>query len=574
MEIKYNEIKIKKKLLINKGSIHVPYKGVCQIKGNNGSGKTLWLNRLFYDYRDEKSICLLNQNNQGVFGECSVLENIAMSNVDEDLEKIRMILKEFGLEYILDLNSKVASGGEKRLISILRALISDVDIVLMDEPTNDLDFKTVNILVQMLEYYKKQKLFIIVSHDDRLDIVTDVLYIVNNKKMILRTACIEEENEESWASKKRKWNETFVNMYFKRNHLISIVTLLFLSGIIFCQYYAGLKEMEKYPQTYENQIDIYIPLSSAMIVYNMKGGISTVNMRWFNANTNQNIQGFLSYINNAKDIGRMAINYGLDLKSTNDYTVYKMEYYNAQQKQHFITLDTYVQMAYGTDAIKKGIGINTDTVFSYPQERLPKDFKEFDEIEFRRAEKELENIKDASGEQLKVLHLIILLNDGYTFWDFIETEEVQKLTEGNFIIYSNETIELSNQLNSYYVLKRIVGLFAAVILFTMVLVVFVSLVILYDKKWTIIRLRDYGISYEFVFNIIQKRCQDKVVYLLSPVILFLCMLYMAGSIKIVLTSYRIGILIIYLFVEGWIYKCNKNILARGIEKMYGWRYRC
>ena len=574
MKLQYNEIKVKKRVLINKGEVSVPNKGVCQIKGKNGSGKTLLLHHLFDQYRDSLAICLLNQTNGAVFKDCSILENISMSSDDGVRENVITVLKQFHLESILNLNPKTLSGGEKRLVSILRAVTSDADIILMDEPTNDLSYQTVNILIQILQYYKKQKLFIVVSHDDRLDAIADMLYHITDRQLVLEKKDDGIDTTGSLSSKQMETDQKFLYMRLKRNYLLPAITLLFLFGMIFCENYAEKVEIEKYPETYENQVDIYIPLSSNAIMYNVKGAISTINLRYLSMDGDIEIRDILEYVENAKDAERMAINYGLELESAENYTVYKMEYYDAREKRHFMTLDTYVQETYGADAFINGVGIDTEGVFSYRQETQPTEFRAFDETEFRKAEAVLAYHTGASGEPLKVLHMIVLLKEGYSFQEFVSTKEVQNLTRGNFYIYSNETIALSNLVNSYYTLKRIFEIFVAVILLTVVFYLLVSYVILYSKKQSIINFRDYNVPAVTILNTMQTLYENKMICLICPVILLIYMVFISGDIKAVFTGYHLGIFILFVMIESLLYKWNKIIFRRGIQKMYGWRYRC
>ncbi|MDB9696544.1 ATP-binding cassette domain-containing protein [Amylibacter sp.] len=62
------------------------------------------------------------------------------------------------------------SGGQKRKLSLLLALLSDTPLIFLDEPTNDLDNKSRKVLIEViLELVENQKkIFIIITHDDIL----------------------------------------------------------------------------------------------------------------------------------------------------------------------------------------------------------------------------------------------------------------------------------------------------------------------------------------------------------------------------------------------------------------------
>ncbi len=57
------------------------------------------------------------------------------------------------------------SGGLFQKALLARSLLSDPDILLLDEPTSNVDFSTKKEIFQMLEKYKGQKTVLVVTHD-------------------------------------------------------------------------------------------------------------------------------------------------------------------------------------------------------------------------------------------------------------------------------------------------------------------------------------------------------------------------------------------------------------------------
>ena len=85
-------------------------------------------------------------------------------------------LKEVGLERKI----KELSGGEKMKVFLAKLLLKEVDVLLMDEPTNFLDQNQVIWLAKYLKAFKGS--FIVISHDEAfIREISNVIYLLENK---------------------------------------------------------------------------------------------------------------------------------------------------------------------------------------------------------------------------------------------------------------------------------------------------------------------------------------------------------------------------------------------------------
>lgn len=166
------------------------------IMGKSGSGKSTlmhilgFLDRitkgqyLFKDedvslFDDEKLAALRNREVGFVFQQfnllprTSVLENVKlplsyvpkMSN-EEKNKKALAAVESVGLSHRVNNLSNQLSGGEKQRVAIARALVNDPSLIFADEPTGNLDSKSGEQVMQILNQLHEQgKTIILVTHE-------------------------------------------------------------------------------------------------------------------------------------------------------------------------------------------------------------------------------------------------------------------------------------------------------------------------------------------------------------------------------------------------------------------------
>lgn len=144
MKLYYDAIKIKKALLLPEGTLEIPENSMTLLRGENGSGKTLLLKNMFLHQKNQDANpFLVDQDNNVFIKRLDVLHNISMCTDEARNREIQQQLEAWGLAYLLTLDHEKLSGGEKRMINVLRGVFSDASLLIFDEPTNDLDFASV-----------------------------------------------------------------------------------------------------------------------------------------------------------------------------------------------------------------------------------------------------------------------------------------------------------------------------------------------------------------------------------------------------------------------------------------------
>lgn len=104
----------------------------------------------------------------------TVRENVMMSNADIDKATADALMDEFGIpdlaDRYIDSDSKL-SGGEKQKISVIRALLKEPEVLILDEPSNHLDQNSIHILKKYIS--QTSKTVILISHDPSLSDIVD-----------------------------------------------------------------------------------------------------------------------------------------------------------------------------------------------------------------------------------------------------------------------------------------------------------------------------------------------------------------------------------------------------------------
>lgn len=167
------------------------------ILGPSGSGKTTLLNILGgldqYDSGDliingkstkkfkdkdwdsyrNKSVGFIFQS-YNLISHISILSNVEMCltlrNTSKSVARKKAIeaLERVGLKDHIHKKPNQLSGGQMQRVAIARALVNNPDIILADEPTGALDSKTSTQIMELIKDISKDKLVIMVTHNENL----------------------------------------------------------------------------------------------------------------------------------------------------------------------------------------------------------------------------------------------------------------------------------------------------------------------------------------------------------------------------------------------------------------------
>ena len=177
---------------LNNMNLVFPKHGLVFIVGVSGSGKSTLMNMLSgVDTPTEGEVIidgksLFAQNKKELFGyrnsyvglifqdynlieDMNVYDNIKLPLEllgIKDFSIIDEILKKVDIEDIKYSSVNEISSGQMQRVAIARALVKDSAVILADEPTGNLDSKNTKIVMDLLKEISKDRLVVVITHDD------------------------------------------------------------------------------------------------------------------------------------------------------------------------------------------------------------------------------------------------------------------------------------------------------------------------------------------------------------------------------------------------------------------------
>lgn len=201
-----------KDMILQNISMQIPKGKVLGIHGVSGSGKSTLLKLLmrFWDvnqgsiYISHKNIKEINTDDLRHFSSYvtqdtmmfrdTIAENIKIAKQKATMEEVKNAAEKASIhDFIMSLpdgyETNVAelgdslSDGEKQRIGLARAFLQDGDLILLDEPTSNLDILNEGIILKSLSEAKTGKTIVLVSHRSSTMSLADELYEMRNGRV-------------------------------------------------------------------------------------------------------------------------------------------------------------------------------------------------------------------------------------------------------------------------------------------------------------------------------------------------------------------------------------------------------
>lgn len=185
-------------------SLDIPEKGITGISGKSGSGKSTLLKLLMRFWKvknghimvsgtDIDQINTVNLRNMEsymtqdtVLFKDTIAENVKIAKLDASQQEVEEACQRASLhEFIMSLPEgydtvigpdRALSGGERQRLGLARAFLHDAGLILLDEPTSNLDSLNEAIVLKALYREKDKRSIVIVSHRQSTMRIADQVY--------------------------------------------------------------------------------------------------------------------------------------------------------------------------------------------------------------------------------------------------------------------------------------------------------------------------------------------------------------------------------------------------------------
>lgn len=428
------------------------------ILGKSGSGKSTLLNIIGGIIKpssgdvmlDNKNITKFNSNmlsyyrnnmigyifqDYNLIEYMSVIDNIKLGQTITSRKStdIDNVLKKLGIYDKKNIKVNRLSGGEKQRVAIARAIVNEPDIILCDEPTGALDSYNSKIIMDILKDISKEKLVIVVSHDNGLAIdYADRIINIADGKVEYHPQIDNDKFKEIFKRKIRKlslFKLAIKNLCLKMGRTLFTSLAISIGFVCMLLVLCLSKSFNADINRLENDIVSIFPIS----IYN--GDYEIVDSRITGSNnmiinkdkkeyihTNKIDKDYIDYISGINEIDFISYDYDVSMPLVSDkYNILDNKYMKIIPNDNFI--DNNYDVLYGN--IPKSINeivLKVDKYNNVDSELL-KAFNIESDIEY---------------SEIIDRKIRIILNDNY----YVKSGNYYFIDNDNHGLYKNSNIEL------------------------------------------------------------------------------------------------------------------------------------
>lgn len=268
IEIRKLNISFGDKVIYNNASFHTSPGVLTIIRGKSGSGKSTFLKTFQFAYECEyiyegQRIDELDPDSRQqfiydhmvnvpqipLFIEGMTIEEHIKQLVKLGYQRNDIYEEKFGIASLKKKYPRNLSGGEKTRVAIYLAIMSQPEILILDEPTAALDASYAIEMIKYLKEYAEEGHYVIVAtHDQRMIEEADVLYKVD------QTLILEKENKrETSLISQISHNHKLFTLRFSHRTFRIVMNILVAFTMIICAY--SYNVYGHYNASYEQKIN-------------------------------------------------------------------------------------------------------------------------------------------------------------------------------------------------------------------------------------------------------------------------------------------------------------------------------
>ena len=164
-------IKYKDACIIENMNTSIPLGSITALTGDSGQGKTSLINAImglipfegsFHNLRDKKIAAVFQEDR--LVQDLSALSNITIC-AKADRQTIEAHLAALSLAEAQHKKASELSGGMRRRVAIIRAVLAESDLLILDEPFKGLDEKIKQAAMDYVKKHQDGRTIILVTHD-------------------------------------------------------------------------------------------------------------------------------------------------------------------------------------------------------------------------------------------------------------------------------------------------------------------------------------------------------------------------------------------------------------------------
>lgn len=255
------------RVILDHASISIPAHSITLIRGKSGSGKTALLYcialmdtkskyQYYYDNhlieeKDRNNIrkeCIsyvLQENDllahldvKGTLQYFAHIHNKHLSDKD-----IQDYLDKMHLDVTLDQNVMTLSLGERQRLSIATALVSQPQVLILDEPTASLDHENEIEIYNILKELSTHMTIVLASHSEESMKYADVVYTLENSQLNVNSSMISDDpcGEGVISQIDHKFYKEYVKDYMKHYRFMYVLMMMvFILSLVSGQMILGI----------------------------------------------------------------------------------------------------------------------------------------------------------------------------------------------------------------------------------------------------------------------------------------------------------------------------------------------